>query len=294
MKKLVSLAVSAVSAFTLVSSFSAKAIDKSYCPKLYFKASKVDGIHPQTNKRVYVDLNELKGDVSFDVSTYVDDSYKMLSQIFCKWDTTDEFIKLSDLRDPETSGVTRAYKNQPGLTTHANDNFMSVTYNTTRGDAFAVNGTNSDTYPIAMFTAKLASNVTIGNHVIKFYTKDEPLEANNEVDYTMLSMNDGTDKIIAPVPTQNDAESLTIAVSDRKLGDLDDSPTYTADDASSALRAFTKLSSKQDSGFDTSQMAAADVDGDGRISASDASYILKYYTYLSSNGTQSIYDYYGY
>lgn len=294
MKKLVSLAVSAVSAFTLVSSFSTKAIDKSYCPKLYFKASKVDCIHPQTNKRVYVDLNELKGDVTFDVSTYIDDSYKMLSQIFCKWDSNDEFITLSDLRDPDPSGANRAFKNQPGIVTHENSNFMSVSYNTTRGEAFTVMGEKSDTYPMAMFTAKLASNVTIGNHVISFYTKDAPLTANNEIDYTMLSMNDGTDKIISPKPTQNDAESLTIAVSDRKLGNLDDVAAYTADDASLALKAYTKLSSGQDSGFDTSQMIAADVDGDGRISASDASYILKYYTYLSSNGTQSIYDYYGY
>ena len=66
---------------------------------------------------------------------------------------------------------------------------------------------------------------------------------------------------------------------------------FSADDASYALRLFTKLSG----GAETAtafEMSACDVNGNGVLSADDASLILRYYTKVSSGQTIDKYEYF--
>ncbi len=298
MKKLVSLAVSAVSAFTLLASFSTSAASTpSYCPKMYFKASKADGIHPQSNRRVYINSKDINGkaDISFNIGSYVSDTKKQLFYMIALWDSTDKSIKLSGLKDPQSGDNKRAYNSIPGIISYDDSNFMSVTYSSGLSvKPFTLNGEKSDSYPFAVFNATIPSDIPIGIHPIKFYTSDEPFVSSEKTMMSRLSLNDGSDKSLSPNPAQKDAEPLNIAVSDRILGDIDGDGVYRADDASSILRAYTLVSSNKPSGLSEAQMIAADVDGDGYISASDASYVLNYFTYLSSFGKKDIYEYFGY
>lgn len=295
MKKILSIAVSAVSAVTLLTSFSSSAAEtSSYCPKLYFKASKTDGIHPQSNKRVYINTNDIKsksGNITFDIASYVGDSRKQLCMMIALWDSTDKYIKLTDLADPQTGDNKRAYTVSPGLISYDGDNTMSATYSSgLSGNPFTLNGKDSDSYPFAVFKATIPTDIPIGLHPIKFYTTDAPLVTESKTMKTDFAFYDN----IGNKPTQKDAEALNIAVSDRALGDIDNDNRYSADDASMILREFTMLSSNKPSSFSEAQMIAADVDGDGYLSASDASYVLCYFAYLAGYSTKNIYEFYGY
>ena len=75
------------------------------------------------------------------------------------------------------------------------------------------------------------------------------------------------------------------------LGDPMCDNIFTADDASYALRLFTKLSG----GAETAtafEMSACDVNGNGVLSADDASLILRYYTKVSSGQSIDKYEYF--
>ncbi|SFW33939.1 dockerin type I domain-containing protein [Ruminococcus flavefaciens] len=75
------------------------------------------------------------------------------------------------------------------------------------------------------------------------------------------------------------------ATDENLLGDVDNSGSVNAIDASLVLEHYSKVSTGQSTGFDDTQKKAADVNKDGRINAVDASEILSYYAYkATANG----------
>ena len=85
-------------------------------------------------------------------------------------------------------------------------------------------------------------------------------------------------------PTEETAPGLKIGVTDRLLGDIDNSGNVDGSDATLCLKAFGKIVNGQSSGLTPEQEICADVDGNGSIDGSDATLILKYFSYQLSFG----------
>lgn len=93
------------------------------------------------------------------------------------------------------------------------------------------------------------------------------------------------------VPTATMCRVFTSALSDRKLGDLDNNGKINSIDASAILTAYANELANKESGLSAAEIAAADVNGDGVINAMDASTILTYYAYIMADGKVELIDY---
>ena len=92
-------------------------------------------------------------------------------------------------------------------------------------------------------------------------------------------------------PNGSNVQSIYIALSDRKLGDLDNNGKINSIDASAILTAYANELANKESGLSAAEIAAADVNGDGVINAMDASTILTYYAYTMADGKAELIDY---
>jgi hypothetical protein len=105
-------------------------------------------------------------------------------------------------------------------------------------------------------------------------SKDEPVEKPTE-EPTEKPSDEPTDE-----PTENPETTVS-------LGDVDDSGTIDAIDASLVLTAYALKATGQEVNLDEEHLVAADANKDGAADAVDASLILSYYAFTATGGTDS-------
>ncbi len=259
--------------------------DSNYSPSLYFKAYESDNYQILPNGTVYVRLDkDTNAITSVNAGVYIKDDMKQAGHIIVKWKCTSNLITLSGLTDPVTVYGKSPYNEFSAsgsirLSSDAENNSQSVSYALGMNiDPFTVSGTASDDYPLAVFDADINPNIAAGMYTIDFMTE----EISNLCD--ILYKYGDTENVKEFFPSGNNAPSLRINVSDRKLGDINNDGAIDPSDATLALREYTLLSSNMTGELSPEENAAADVDGDGKVSPSDATIILRYYTYVMSNG----------
>ena len=276
MKKII--AVFAAAAALCGASLNTSAADfSSESPTLYFSASENEDITILPGGRVYVDTSAHNGDTVINAGAYCYDPDKATSAIFVKWECKSENIKLTDITDPITAAGACPYKRwtdakKINVSSREADNFMAVSYSTVTSETFELTGERSDDYPLACFNASVAADTPAGVYSVDFITEGENL--------CSIAYSDPIKDII---PTGEFARSLDIAVSDRALGDVNNSGKLEATDATKVLVAYASINAGEGSGLTAAEEIAADLTGDGKISANDASLILVKYADLSGN-----------
>lgn len=294
MKKLIAvLTSSAVSVCMLASLCTSAASSSDYMPTLYFEADKNDNIEILKSGSVFINTSKLTADeLTLSARVYIEDSKTTAGMVKVKWHSISEYIKLSTITDPITLTGFAPYAEftTPAsmlLSTNTQENFQSVMYSTGLStDPMTFTGNASNDYPLAGFDAVIDTAIPAGKYEIAFTTGQrgngcDILYRPNQIDIEEV------------FPEGKYAKSLNIAVSDRMLGDVNNSGKIDASDASKVLAEYAELSSGENGRFTEAESAAADTNGDGLISAIDASNILSYYAYLSAEGTLGFVEYLG-
>ena len=276
MKKIVALMMSA--AMLSGTALSASAGDFSADdPTLYFRADEQENVTVLPTGRVYINIADKKAAVPVTAGTYCYDPNKAVSAIFVKWECKSDSIRLTGITDPITAAGASPYSKwtKPesiNISAREDDNFMAVSYSTLNTATFELTGDSSDDYPLACFTANVSADTPVGVYSVDFITKGENLCS---IAYT--------EPFRDIVPSGDTARSMYIAVSDRELGDVNNSGKLEATDATKVLVAYASMNAGQESGLTAAEEIAADLTGDGKLSASDASLILVKYADLSGN-----------
>lgn len=297
MKKLTALIASAAITAVSLTAFPASAdtddTDKygigDYSPKLYFTAKENDDITILSSGKIYYNTSAVKNDhTNVTVNAYIQDEKKYIGGFIARW-TTDPQIGLENLRSPEAEYGFLPYKitekyYKIGLTENKTKHFMNVYYpqlsiredNLDNQFFFDTTGENSDDSPFAIFDAVLSKDIKAGNYSID-YIRDN-LGGTNMI-YMMTSKD--TKEF---VPDGTNTKSLSIGITDRLLGDIDNNGVVDGSDATLCLKAFGNALSSGDTGLTEEQEVCADVDGNGVVDGSDATLILKYFSYQLSFG----------
>ena len=76
---------------------------------------------------------------------------------------------------------------------------------------------------------------------------------------------------------------------DGKLGDVDNSGTIDALDASNVLTSYSLKATGRPSNLNAEQEKAADMNSDGNVDAIDASLILSFYAFKATGGYDILY-----
>ncbi|NLT08864.1 MAG: hypothetical protein GXY08_05110 [Ruminococcus sp.] len=289
MKKITAVLASVLISAASLSAMSASAYeDDGYSPTLYFKAQESEDFIILNSGKAYYNKSAAKNDEStLNVNTYVRDDKKLIGGLIARWQT-DPAIKLTNLKQPETLPyhTSEAYY-KISLTGNKDKNFLNVYYpqiTMTESNVkdpnyhfyFDVTGKNTDDYPLATYDAVVTKDTPNGEYSVDFI-------------YDNLG---GTQMLYKPTandsklfyPDEYNAPGLKIGVTDRLLGDIDNSGNVDGSDATLCLRAFGNLLNGKPSGLTQEQEVCADVDGNGSIDGSDATLILKYFSYQLSFG----------
>ncbi len=280
MKKLAAFLTAAVAVCSaLPFTASAEADEKTYIPTLYFTGEKSDSVDPLPSGILYVNTKSGK-ELKTSAKVFIKDDALRVGQIYAKWLWPDKYVTLSNIKDPITAGTLAPYKDYVTasdilLNDSPDQKLMGVSYANTEENAIPITGKTSDEYPMAVFDIAVDSAAEANYYDIAFKT-EQPNVTN--ISYRL---SDGS-SIRDIRPSGDNAKPLTIAVSDRMLGDVNDDKTIDAKDASAILRNYALSSASQTPDFDQAQLIASDVTGDKKSDARDASKVLSYYAYTST------------
>ena len=277
MKKLMAI-LTAAAAMCSVVPFAASAEEvneKNYIPTVYFKAQTSENGIVLPQGVVYFNTKAANPKTSAEV--YIKDDFKRIGQMFIKW-TYPDGIKLSNIQDPISAGKLSPYKafTKPedfGINNTPDRNLMGISYTDTNTDPIALSAEKSDSFPIAYFDIAVDASAAADYYDIAFKT-EQPDVAN-----IAYRPSDGSIRDIRP--SGENAPSLTLAVTDRALGDVNADNKIDAMDASSVLTDYTLRSANKDGILSKEGLIAADVNGNRKVDAMDASTILSYYAYSS-------------
>ncbi|MCR4796053.1 MAG: hypothetical protein K5898_12985 [Ruminococcus sp.] len=284
MKKFISILSSAAIAAGMVSALAVNAADEA--PSIYFTVDdKANGV--ETLKFGGIFVNTKENTSAIPCAMYIKDTSKKAGQIFVKA-TADESLKLTNLTGPIALYKGAPYKgfdtdDSMNLNVFENLNVVAVNYsNISSEKPMELNGENSDSYPLACFDAKFASDAAGGSYNLKVYSEGAYFSG-------IIARNgDGTFKEYDP---SKNSKPLLINASDRKLGDINNDGKWDSVDVSGIMKEYTRQSAGKEGIFDGNQIAAADINGDGLVDAVDASNLLAYYAYLSGSGESSLNDF---
>jgi hypothetical protein len=285
MKKFISIISSMALTATMAASFSVNAADADFSqPSFYFKAQESDNYEVLKFGGVFVNRKVADG-ASIAAEIYIKDESKVAGQVFVKWGSENDNLKVTNVTGPVAKYGATPYK------AFTSDEDIAIV------NLDAINGAGlnysdisstkpmeytkdtSDAYPLACFEAKFAENVPGGTYNIIVFN-------NNPYFSSVVCRPTGDGKSVEVFA--EDSPSLMLNSSDRMLGDVNDDTRVDAVDVSGIMKAYTNLSSNKESGFTGDQMACADVNGDGKVDAVDASNILAYYAYVSSNAEADV------
>lgn len=290
MKKLTALFTSAVIAACTMTSFAANAQGQDYSPRLYFKTEKSDEYDVLPSGKIYINTSSTDASkISFNANVFIDDKWNNAGLVFVKWQGSDKGIEISEFLNPvEYAGGSpyAEFEKAEDISWSLNkeENFIGVAYVCMVFDkTLTFKGEKSDSYPLGGFKANVDTSIPAGNYSVNFMNEDT-----QKCDILYRFEDNSTYEVY---PVGNYAKPLPIGISDRMLGDVDNTGKHEAFDASTVLAAYADLSASKDTGLSDAQLVASDVDGDGVITAADASMILSYYTYLNGGGKLSIVDY---
>jgi hypothetical protein len=142
---------------------------------------------------------------------------------------------------------------------------------------------------MAFYECNRLESITIENPDCEIY--DESSTIANSFDIIGESFYNGTIYGYANSTAQAFAEKYGykfVEISKASIGDVDDSGTVDAIDASLVLTAYALKATGQQLNLDEVHLNAADVNQDGSADAVDASLILSYYAYTATGGTDSL------
>lgn len=315
MKKIVSLAASAILAAASILPLNVSAESEKYIPTFYFKANNSENANTVLDRIVHISPSDLKnGDVTVNISVYLDDDIRKTYSASAKWRSNSEYVTLENLVNPTVEiGPEKEYttsdgkkfftKCTPFCFASINDdnslkipmpdmiekpeiNSMYFTYISRKGTTFPLLGASSDEYPLTSFDAVVSSDTPEGVYDIVFATKQNTDGDNSVISHGAIMLTETNFYSYRPI-----TRDLKIVVGDYKLGDVDENNIIDADDASYVLKAYACQATGKESGLTELQLLAANVNGDRIIDADDASIILAYYAYKATGGELEFPDY---
>ncbi|MCQ2459477.1 MAG: dockerin type I domain-containing protein [Ruminococcus sp.] len=270
---LMSTAVSAVSAEETLD-------EKTYIPQIYFKANPSETADILPTGTVYFNT-KADGELKSQTGVYIKDELVRSGQIFLKWEWYDDNVYLANLNNPFENGTIPPYNEfsssiDIGKNYTPESKLMGISYGnigTYEMLPLSLTGEKSDSYALAYFDINVADETPSDYYEIAFRTQ-QPNVSN--IAYRL------SDKSLRDLrPSGENAQPLTIAVSDRMLGDVNDDGIIDATDASAVLSEYALSSVNGDGEFTKAQLISADVNGDKVVDATDASSLLSYYAYTS-------------
>ena len=245
---------------------------ETYEPTLYFRTEAAENVTSLPTGRLYLNRNKFPDGAKITAGAYYLDEPKATNMLYAKWQCDSDSVRLTNLTDPITAAGACPYSKWTSpsainLKFIEEDNYMAVSYPSTVSSPLAVTGESTDSYPLACFDIELPADIPSGRYEVYF----------RQGDMGDISSASYANPIRDIRPSGDHAPSLFIGVSDRDLGDVNNSGKLEATDASKVLVAYTFLSSGDPSGLTIEEELAAEVNGDGLITASDASQILIMY-----------------
>ena len=235
MKKFIAFCSSLVLTLSAVSSINTGAAEldpNTYIPTLYFSAEDNDDIHILPSGRtIFINLNEVSGKSAIEgkIRLYFNDALNLTGQIVAKWVWQGNGVELTNIYTPEEAGFKNPYDNSAAsyvLTAKAypEDKLMSVAYTNVLSTPLVPTDGESSKYPLAVFDYSVDTSANAGRYAIDFKT-EQPNITN-----LVYRLPDGGIRDIRP--NGNNVQSIYIALSDRKLGDLDNNGKINSIDAS--------------------------------------------------------------
>jgi hypothetical protein len=287
MKKFISLITSAAALMAVVpmSAQAEEAADeRTYSPIVYFTAEEKAPVIALASGNLYVNTSASSDKmITLPGQVLIKDKYKHVGQFTLKWLWDTDYVYTSGIKNPSAAGKTPAYEGyalkdgeEDPIMYYVEDGekMMGISYGNTTLDPLKTTGENSDSNPVGVFDFNIDTSAPADYYKIHF---------NTEMPYiTTIILRYGDVNFRGVKPSGEYAPSMTFAVTDRDLGDVNKDGTLDARDATAILSEYAKNSAGAKGAFDKAQSIAADVNGDEIIDGNDATKVLSYYAISSS------------
>lgn len=293
MKKLLPLiSAAAITAASLTSQYCCAASAGKYIPKLSMSIVSAEGLNQPGIGYIYVNSNKkpdtfpkLKVDLN-----YVDESMRT-GQLYVKWNTADEKITIGNTISPIAAGYPIPYSiynidNDYVYKFDTQSDCWTVSFRTTTDKPLKRDNSASDVLHLGQFEMNIDSSISseTGLHKVEYRTTEDNKRCN-----ALIRPDAGESYDV--FFTGAYASGVTVAVSDRELGDVNKDDKYSTADASDILKMCAMLAKGNESELTPEYKIAGDLDFNEKITVADAALALKYCAYLSKDGnTDTIYE----
>ncbi|MCM1529469.1 MAG: hypothetical protein NC093_05670 [Alistipes sp.] len=299
MKKIISTTLAAMLSMTSASAIAmnsfAEGEDALDVPALYLKLADGQDVTIDDDGSIILSRDQIRYGLTLQAEVYIQDSTLSCWSVAPKIKCAQKLITMARAYDPlpKNGSPYRVYayaeadengnlicdNNSTYLTLDSIYNVINYTVERQRtitgdGSPLVPYGAASDSYPLLTFDMEISPNTPYGEHSVYFLTEQED-EPDQRCTTVAMRINGST--VLTP-----EVSGLNIKVTGSNLGDINNDGKVDASDASTALVAYSRVSTGSDSGLDELQFAAGDTDLNGKIDASDAAMILVYYSYAST------------
>lgn len=292
MKKIIS-AITAAAAILAAVPFTAhgEELDKTtYVPTFTLKAKQSDSAQVLPSGVLYINTKAKSGadSITAPAELYVKDELKMIGQMHIKWVWKTDSLTVSSVKDPVSAGLPAVYdSNAADYAVDAvlddSKKMAGISYYNTHNKPLVPTAASTDETPLAVFDINVKASAPADYYDLSFKTE--------QPDITNLVYRIGDGDFRDVRPSGENAKDMKIAVSDRKLGDINNDGILDAKDATMVLTDYAKRSADKDAILDKAQTIAADVNGNLIVDAVDATKILSYYAYTSTHDQIDLVDY---
>ena len=258
----------------------------AYQPSAYFRVES-SNFEVLKNGSIYIKKDKLTENNTLKVSSmYRDDSLFSKTVILRVAGSDTDNIRLGNIVNPFDIGETQAYNQSKELYSFAfdvveDDILISVNCNTglMSQKRLVPSGSATDDYPFALFDAVISPDIPVGNYDIHYILKSDVTDGGSMYSQVSFQYDDPT-KISGKYNLET--SNLSIHVSEKDLGHINEDDAVNAIDASQIMADYSSLSSSSAPVLDDNSRIAGDVNGDGAVNSIDASLIMSYYSYAST------------
>ena len=295
-KKITAITAAALLTAAPISAYADALDPTTYIPTIYFKALPESPVLTLPSGMPYVNTKAAADDTyTIPAHVYLKDECKRVGQFTFKWLWTDDNVYLNNIQTPIEAGTSAPYtgydtngvKNDTAVSISKfyseKDKMIGIDYSNISVKPLETTGEASDSFPVALFDVNVKNTASPDYYDFSFKT-EQPYVSNIAYRVTDIALRDIR-------PNGDNALPLTIAVTDRALGDVNDDGIVDGKDATAVLTDYALSSANKEGKLTKAQLIAADVNGNVIVDGNDATKILSYYAFTSASNEGSFIDY---
>ncbi|WP_037271124.1 leucine-rich repeat protein [Ruminococcus flavefaciens] len=200
--------------------------------------------------------------------------------------TTSKTTTTTSKTTTSTTSTTSKTTTTTSKTTTSTTSTTSTTTTSTTSETTETTTTSTSTTSESTETTTTSTSTTSESTETTTTSTSKTSESTETTTTSTSTTSESTETTTTTTSTTSQPEQTTTTTTTQPItytpGDINNTGTVDAVDASLILAYYARISTNKEGSFTEAQKLAADVDGDGMINSIDASYVLAFYVYVST------------